>query len=104
MEQGTVSSLPADLLILLARSSARWLGASDAEVRKADVDLASELFEGWFAGSANGGGNVSGGGSLNPEVFWREFRGVEESRLGLLTYYIAKRGKKAGTGTGNVAR
>jgi CLIP-associating protein 1/2 len=104
VEQGTASSLPADLLILLARSSARWLGASDAEVRKADVDLASELFEGWFAGGANGGGNFAGAGSLTPELFWREFRGVEESRLGLLTYYIAKRGKKAGTGTGNVAR
>jgi CLIP-associating protein 1/2 len=80
------NELPADLLILLARSSARLLGAADAEVRKADVDLAAELFEGWFSSGTSAG--------VSPEGFWREFKGVEESRLGLLTYYIAKRGRR----------
>ena len=62
----------------LAQTAARYLEASDAEVRKADVDLASELFEQF--------------GPSKTE-FWSEFKGVDEGRLGLLTYYIARRGK-----------
>jgi CLIP-associating protein 1/2 len=84
-------ALPSDLLILLARSSARLLGAADAEVRKADVDLAAELFEGWFSSA---GSSATAPAGLSPDYFWREFKGVEESRLGLLTYYIAKRGRR----------
>jgi CLIP-associating protein 1/2 len=84
-------TVPADLLILLARSSARLLNAADPEVRKADVDLAAEMFEGWFCTSNNA---TAASGGLSPDHFWREFKGVEESRLGLLTYYIAKRGRR----------
>jgi CLIP-associating protein 1/2 len=60
-------------------------------VRKADVDLAAEMFEGWFCTSNNA---TAASGGLSPDHFWREFKGVEESRLGLLTYYIAKRGRR----------
>ena len=60
----------------LARTSARYLEDADAEVRKADVELACEVFTRF-------GDEKSG--------FWSEFKGVEEGRLGLLTYYIARR-------------
>ena len=60
----------------LARTSARYLEDADAEVRKADVELACEVFTRF-------GDEKSG--------FWGEFKGVEEGRLGLLTYYIARK-------------
>ena len=69
--------LGAERKVLLVRTTARFLDDGDAEVRKADVELASDLF-GLF-------------GSSRAE-FWEEFRGTDEGRLGLLTYYIAKRG------------
>ena len=58
--------------------AAKYLDDADAEVRKADVELASDLFELF--------------GSSKTE-FWNEFKGTDEGRLGLLTYYIARRGK-----------
>jgi CLIP-associating protein 1/2 len=60
----------------LAHTAARYLEHADAEVRKADVELACEVF-GRFGDDKT--------------TFWSEFKGVEEGRLGLLTYYIARR-------------
>lgn len=74
--------LGADRKVQLACTAAAHLADADAEVRKADVDLASELFEAF--------------GPHAKEAFWGAFKGVEEGRLGLLTYYIAKKGKAAG--------
>jgi CLIP-associating protein 1/2 len=62
----------------IVQTTARYLDDADAEVRKADVELASEMFELF--------------GSSKTE-FWNEFKGTDEGRLGLLTYYIARRGK-----------
>lgn len=64
--------------IRLVQTTARYLDDMNAEVRKADVELASDLFELF--------------GSSKTE-FWTEFKGTDEGRLGLLTYYIARRGK-----------
>ena len=47
--------------------------------RSADVELASELFDAF--------------GASDKTEFWTQFKGVDEGRLGLLTYYIAKRGQ-----------
>lgn len=62
----------------LAETSARYLENADAEVRKADVELACEVF-------ARFGDDKS--------QFWTQYKGVDEGRLGLLTYYIARREK-----------
>ena len=62
----------------LAQAAASYLNDSEPEVRKADIDLASELFDIFGPSKAD---------------FWVEFKGVDEGRLGLLTYYIAKRGQ-----------
>lgn len=70
--------LGADRKIRLVQTTAKYLDDADAEVRKADVELASDLFELF--------------GSSKTE-FWNEFKGTDEGRLGLLTYYIARRGK-----------
>ncbi|SMQ54742.1 unnamed protein product [Zymoseptoria tritici ST99CH_3D7] len=67
----------------MAQATAKYLGDADSEVRKADVELASELFEAFGESKAE---------------FWSEFKGVEEGRLGLLTYYIAKKGKNGVNG------
>lgn len=64
--------------IRLTQAAATYLDAADAEVRKADVELASELFELFGSSKAE---------------FWSEFKGTDEGRLGLLTYYIARRGR-----------
>ncbi|KAK3721747.1 suppressor of tub2 mutation [Vermiconidia calcicola] len=64
--------------IRLVQTTAKYLDDADAEVRKADVELASDLFE--LVGSSKA-------------EFWNEFKGTDEGRLGLLTYYIARRGK-----------
>lgn len=64
--------------VRLTQATAKYLDDADAEVRKADVELASDLFELF--------------GSSKTE-FWSEFKGTDEGRLGLLTYYIARRGK-----------
>ncbi|CAK1361016.1 unnamed protein product [Cercospora beticola] len=63
----------------LAQTTARFLNDADSEVRKVDVDLASELFDVFEPSKAD---------------FWQEFKGVDEGRLGLLTYYIAKKGNR----------
>lgn len=62
----------------LARTSARYLEDADAEVRKADVELACEVFTRF---------------GDDKSKFWTEYKGVDEGRLGLLTYYIARREK-----------
>lgn len=66
--------------VRLVQTTAKYLDDGDAEVRKADVELASDLFE--LFGSSK-------------TDFWNEFKGTDEGRLGLLTYYIARRGKAA---------
>ena len=66
----------ADTTAALAHTAARYLEHADAEVRKADVELACEVFTRFGDDKA---------------TFWSEFKGVEEGRLGLLTYYIARR-------------
>lgn len=65
--------------------SASFLDSADAEVRKADVELASEVFD------------FCGDGEAKRE-FWMVFKdhGVEEGRLGLVSYYIARRGVRDG--------
>jgi CLIP-associating protein 1/2 len=70
------SDISLDTATSLAQTAARYLEHSDAEVRKADVELACEVFARFGDDKAD---------------FWSEFRGVEEGRLGLLTYYIARR-------------
>lgn len=65
----------------LAHTAAEHLEDSDAEVRKADVEFACEVFALYGSEAKTG--------------FWGEFKGVEEGRLGLLTYYIAKRERDA---------
>jgi CLIP-associating protein 1/2 len=70
------SDISFDTATSLAHTAARYLEHSDAEVRKADVELACEVFARFGDDKA---------------AFWSEFRGVEEGRLGLLTYYIARR-------------
>lgn len=64
----------------LAQTAAKYLNDANSEVRKVDVDFASELFDVFEAEKA---------------AFWTEFKGVDEGRLGLLTYYIAKKGRDA---------
>lgn len=66
--------------IRLVQTTAKFLDDREAEVRKADVELASELFELFGSSKAE---------------FWNEFKGTDEGRLGLLTYYIARRGRAA---------
>ena len=66
----------ADTAAALANTAARYLEHADAEVRKADVELACEVFTRFGDDKA---------------TFWSEFKGVEEGRLGLLTYYIARK-------------
>lgn len=79
--------------VALARTAARLLEDADAEVRKADVELACEVF-GLF-GEGGGQQQGEGEGSVHSKAgFWREFRGVDEGRLGLLTYYIARNAQK----------
>ena len=77
--------LGAERKVRLTRTAAKFLDDADAEVRKADVELASELFELFGSSKAE---------------FWAEFKGTHEGRLGLLTYYIARKGKSAAGGGG----
>ncbi|KAK0832361.1 suppressor of tub2 mutation [Friedmanniomyces endolithicus] len=62
----------------LTAAAARYLDDADADVRKADTELASDLFALFGSSKAE---------------FWGEFRGTEEGRLGLLTYYIARKSR-----------
>ncbi|EMC96660.1 hypothetical protein BAUCODRAFT_54026, partial [Baudoinia panamericana UAMH 10762] len=68
--------LGAERKVRLTAAAAKYLDNADADVRKADIELASDLFELF--------------GSSKTE-FWQEFKGTEEGRLGLLTYYIARK-------------
>jgi CLIP-associating protein 1/2 len=70
------ADISADTAAALAHTAARYLEHADAEVRKADVELACEVFTRFGDDKA---------------TFWSEFKGVEEGRLGLLTYYIARK-------------
>lgn len=70
------TDISVDTAATLAHTAARYLEHADAEVRKADVELACEVFTRFGDDKA---------------TFWSEFKGVEEGRLGLLTYYIARR-------------
>jgi CLIP-associating protein 1/2 len=70
------TDVSADTAAALAHTAARYLEHADAEVRKADVELACEVFTRFGDEKA---------------TFWSEFKDVEEGRLGLLTYYIARR-------------
>lgn len=65
----------------LAQTTARYLNDADSEVRKVDIDLASDLFDVFEPSKTD---------------FWQEFKDVDEGRLGLLTYYIAKKGNRQG--------
>jgi CLIP-associating protein 1/2 len=73
--------LDADRRTRLVQVAARYVNDADAEVRKVDVDLASELFDMYDEASRGD--------------FWAEFKGAgaDEGRLGLLTYYITKNRK-----------
>ncbi|KAK4972910.1 suppressor of tub2 mutation [Elasticomyces elasticus] len=67
--------------IRLTAAAAKYLDDADADVRKADTELASDLFALFGSSKAE---------------FWSEFKGTEEGRLGLLTYYIAKKSQALG--------
>ncbi|TKA74627.1 hypothetical protein B0A55_05958, partial [Friedmanniomyces simplex] len=64
--------------IRLTAAAAKYLDDGDADVRKADTEFASDLFALFGSSKAE---------------FWGEFRGTEEGRLGLLTYYIARKSR-----------
>ncbi|KAI7198017.1 hypothetical protein D0869_14641 [Hortaea werneckii] len=110
------------LRVEVTRIAARFLNSPDLEVRKRAVELGSEcfgFFPSSSSASAAAVGKVGGEGEVEgrdgeqgtgkvgdgegegdqggvegegKEAFWREFRGADEGRLGLLTYYIARRG------------
>ncbi|CAK4033943.1 related to STU1 [Lecanosticta acicola] len=61
----------------LAGTVDRYLNDSEPEIRKVATDLGSELFTLF--------------GPEEKAEFWKTFQGADEGRLGLLTYYIAKR-------------
>ncbi|KAK6435520.1 suppressor of tub2 mutation [Oleoguttula sp. CCFEE 5521] len=79
-------ALESSLRAQLAGTAAKHIGDADAEVRKAGVELACEVFVRLYKGGGEDGGEMVG-----KEGFWREFRGVDEGRMGLLSYYIARR-------------
>lgn len=66
--------------------AAGFLTSPSPDVRKADTEFAAEL----YAVLVGEGG--SGGGEEAKAAFWKGFKGVEEGRMALLTYYIARRG------------
>ncbi|KAJ4354150.1 suppressor of tub2 mutation [Didymosphaeria variabile] len=62
----------------LGRLAVRCLDDTDADVRKADIDVCVSLHE-----------RIGG----EKEVFWKAVAGAREQHLNLLTYYLAKRSK-----------
>ena len=66
-------------------SSAAEAGRKGEVEGRAREEIAGE-------GGEGGQGGAEGEGEGGKEAFWREFRGADEGRLGLLTYYIARRG------------
>ena len=67
--------------VRLTAAAAKYLDDADADVRKADIELASDLFALFGSSKAE---------------FWSEFKGTDEGRLGLLTYYIARKSQASG--------
>ena len=63
--------------------------SSSAAAAAAGGKAGEEGVEGEAGQGGVGEGQAEGEGK---EAFWREFRGADEGRLGLLTYYIARRG------------
>jgi len=82
--QNTPLALGQEKVLDLAKLSARFLGHSDTGVRKRSVDLGCEIY---IALGLGGGGEGEG----KQAEFWGAFQGVEEGRLGVLVYYIARR-------------
>jgi CLIP-associating protein 1/2 len=62
----------------LGKLAVRCLDDTDADVRKADVEVCISLHE-----------RIGG----EREAFWKAVAGAREQHLNLLTYYLAKRGK-----------
>lgn len=62
----------------LGKLAVRCLDDTDADVRKADIDVCISLHE-----------RIGG----EKEAFWKAVAGAREQHLNLLTYYLAKRGK-----------
>lgn len=62
----------------LGRLAVRCLDDTDADVRKADIDVCLSLHE-----------RIGG----EKETFWKAVAGAREQHLNLLTYYLAKRAK-----------
>lgn len=62
----------------LGKLAVRCLDDTDADVRKADIDVCVSLHE-----------RIGG----EKEVFWKAVAGAREQHLNLLTYYLAKRSK-----------
>lgn len=62
----------------LGKLAVRCLDDSDADVRKADIDVCVSLHE-----------RIGG----DKEVFWKAVAGAREQHLNLLTYYLAKRSR-----------
>jgi CLIP-associating protein 1/2 len=82
-------ALSAEQTSRLGKSAVRFLDAQDADVRKADIEFCVALHE-RIAGSAVPGGDVDAS-----EGFWQAVAGARDQHLNLLTYYLAKKGKRA---------
>ncbi|KAF2450244.1 hypothetical protein P171DRAFT_468629 [Karstenula rhodostoma CBS 690.94] len=71
-------SLTQEQTARLGKLAVRCLDDTDADVRKADIDVCISLHE-----------RIGG----DKEVFWKAVAGAREQHLNLLTYYLAKRSK-----------
>lgn len=71
-------SLSSEQTARLGKLAVRCLDDTDADVRKADIDVCLSLHE-----------RIGG----EKEVFWKAVAGAREQHLNLLTYYLAKRAK-----------
>ncbi|GAB7359050.1 hypothetical protein MBLNU230_g5122t1 [Neophaeotheca triangularis] len=79
-------SLPEPQLSRAIATAAKSLSSPSPDVRKAATEFAAELYALLVAGEAQEEEEQG------KAVFWKGFQGVEEGRLALLTYYIARRG------------
>lgn len=79
-------ALTADQTSRLGKTAVRFLDAQDADARKADIEFCVALHE-RIVESA-----VAPDAS---EGFWQAVAGARDQHLNLLTYYLAKKGKKA---------
>ncbi|TKA24878.1 hypothetical protein B0A50_06607 [Salinomyces thailandicus] len=73
-------------LAALTCTAAGAMSAADTSVRRAGVELAADLF-----GFYEARGKESQGEGNGVEAYWRSMAGVGEGRLGLLSYFIARR-------------